>query len=119
MSPVIERHIERFEWPTCLGISANNIQRRVTTSRNGHFTALPYAMIEQQAPKRIRALEERAVQRDRETAEICARLLCGAADFVRLAATLEAIRASPPIPSPAAPSNHPRARSAPSFFIHT
>jgi hypothetical protein len=57
-------------------------------------------MVDRQARKRIQALEERAVRRDREAAEITTRLSRGAADFARLAATIEAMRASSPLPSP-------------------
>jgi hypothetical protein len=56
-----------------------------------------------QACKRTQALEERAVQRDRETAELSARLSRGAANFARLAATIEAILVSSARPSPAIP----------------
>jgi hypothetical protein len=65
------------------------------------------AMVDHQARKRIEALEERAMQRDRETAELSAQLSRAAADFARLAATIEAIRASRPHPSPAIPSTTP------------
>jgi hypothetical protein len=72
------------------------------------------ATVDRQARKRIQALEERASQRDRETAELSARLSRGAADFARLAATVGAIRASGPIPSPAVPSNSRAPPRAPS-----
>jgi hypothetical protein len=70
-------------------------------------------MVDREARKRIQALEERAVQRDRETVELSGRLS-------RLAATVEAIRASqvPGAPSSAAardpppPQAPPRAPSA-------
>jgi hypothetical protein len=91
-----------------------NIQRRVATSWNCHLTPFLDAMVYRQARKRIQALEEWAVQRDRETAELSARFSRGAADFARLADTVEAIRASGPRPSPAVlPSPPTPARSAP------
>jgi hypothetical protein len=69
----------------------------------GHFTPFLSAMVDRQARKRIQALEERAFQRDREVAEL-------SATVSRLKATVEAIRASRPLPSPAVPP----APSAPS-----
>jgi hypothetical protein len=75
--------------------------------RKGHFTAFMSAIVDRQARKRIQALEERAVRRNRETVELSARLSRGAADFARLAATVEAIRASSPPHSPAVPPNPP------------
>jgi hypothetical protein len=57
-------------------------------------------MVDQEARKRIPALEERAVQRDREVAEL-------SATVSRLAATIEGIHASRPVPSPAIRSSPP------------
>jgi hypothetical protein len=72
-------------------------------------------MFDRQVRERIQALEERAMRRDRETAEFSARLSRGEADFARLAATVEAIRASRAVPSPAVSSIPPTpAPSAPS-----
>jgi hypothetical protein len=63
-------------------------------------------------------LKEWAVQRDHETVEFSARFSRGAADFVRLADTVEAIRASGPRPSPAVlPSPRTPARSVPSVPV--
>jgi uncharacterized coiled-coil protein SlyX len=59
----------------------------VTTSRNGHFTALMPDMVDQQAREWIQALEQQVAQRDREVAEL-------SSTVSRLAATVEAIRAS-------------------------
>jgi hypothetical protein len=125
-------------------VSAQNIQRRVTTYGSGHFTTAVLAIVDRQARKRIQgleeqavqrdreiaglsmrgdpearertlALEEHAIQRDREIAELSARLSHGAADFARLAATVEGIRAFRPLPSQAVCSNPPLlAPSAPS-----
>jgi hypothetical protein len=64
-------------------------------------------MVDLEARERIQALEERAAQRDREVAEL-------SLTVSRLAATVEAIRASGPRPSPAvAPSPPTPAPSAP------
>jgi hypothetical protein len=83
--------------------------------QTGHFTPLLSAMVDWQARERIQALEEQAVQRDRETAELSARLSHGAADFARLAATVETIRACSPRPSPTFPPTPPTpTRPAPS-----
>jgi hypothetical protein len=72
------------------------------------------AMVDREARERIQALEEWAAQRDRETAELSARLLRGAADIARLAAAVEAIRASLRLPSPAVISSpHAPAPAAP------
>jgi uncharacterized coiled-coil protein SlyX len=57
-------------------------------------------MIDRQARKRIQALEERAVQRDREVAEL-------SSTVSRLTATVEAIRVSSLLPPPSVPSNRP------------
>jgi hypothetical protein len=78
-----------------------NIQRRVTTSRNGHVTPF-LSMVDRKARPRIQALEERAARRDREVAELSSRVS-------RLEATVEAIRASGPRPSPAVPPSPPTA----------
>jgi hypothetical protein len=65
-------------------------------------------MVDRKARKRIQALEERAARRDREVAEL-------SSTVSRLAATVEAVRASSPRPSPAVPPSHPtRAPSVPS-----
>jgi hypothetical protein len=83
------------------------IQRRVTTHGNGHITQF-MSIVDRKARKRIQALEERAAQRDREVAEL-------SSTVSRLAATVEAVRASSPRPSPAvAPSPPTPAPSAPS-----
>jgi hypothetical protein len=81
-------------------------------------------MVDRQARKRIQTLEERAAQRDCETAELSARLSrgagAGAADFARLGATVDAMRASGLFPSPAVPSHPPTpAPSAPSVSAAT
>jgi hypothetical protein len=47
----------------------------------GHFISSMTTMVDQE--ERIQALEERAVRRDRETAELFARFSRGAADFAR------------------------------------
>jgi hypothetical protein len=113
---VINGRMERFVWQ--VQFLAQNIQSRVTTSRNGHFTSFLSAMVDSEARERIRALEEWAARRDCEVAELSSRLSRGAADFARLAATVEAIRASsnPHMPAPSAPSvsttNPPEAPSA-------
>jgi hypothetical protein len=77
-----------------------------------HFTTFLSAMVDRQARKRIQALEEEAVQRNREIAELSMRLSRGTAEFARLAATVEAIRASGPLPSPAVPPNPPPCAAA-------
>jgi hypothetical protein len=83
----------------------------VTTYRNGHFTGAMAAMVDRQARERIQALEERAVRRDREVAEL-------SSTVSRLKATVEAIRGSIPLPSPAIPSNLPtRATSIPTIRL--
>jgi hypothetical protein len=74
--------------------------RRVTTSRNDHFTPVMSAMVDCKALKRIQAVEERAVQRDREVAGLFSTVS-------RLKATVEAIRASTRFLSPAVPLNLP------------
>jgi hypothetical protein len=64
-------------------------------------------MVDPEARERIQALEELAAQRDREVAKL-------SSTVSRLAATVEAIRASLLLPSPALPSNPPTpARPAP------
>jgi hypothetical protein len=55
-------------------------------------------MVDREDRERIQALEEREVQRDREVAEL-------SSTVSRLAATLEALRASKPLPWRAAPSH--------------
>jgi hypothetical protein len=55
-------------------------------------------MVDRQARKRIQELEEGTVQSDRDVAEL-------SSTVSRLKATIEAIRASHPLLSPAAPSN--------------
>jgi hypothetical protein len=82
-----------------LGHWIQNIQRR-----RDHFTQFMSRIVDPEPLERIRALEEWTAQRDREIAELSARLSRGSADFARLAAAVEAIRASSPRPSPAAPS---------------
>jgi hypothetical protein len=62
-------------------------------------------MVNREDRERIQALEERAVQRDREVAELSPRLSPGGADFAWPTATVEAIRASSPLHSPAVPPN--------------
>jgi hypothetical protein len=64
------------------------------------------AMVDREARERIQALEELAARRDRETAELSVRLSRGEAAFARIAATVEAIRASRP-PSFAGASPQP------------
>jgi hypothetical protein len=89
-----------------------NIQRKVTTHWNGHITRF-MSMVDREARKRIQALEERAARRDREVAEL-------SSTVSRLAATVEAIRASSPRPSPAVPPSPPTpAPSAPSVSVTT
>jgi hypothetical protein len=89
-----------------------NIQRRVTTHCNGHLTPF-ISTVDRKARKRIQALEERAAQRDREVAEF-------SSTVSRLAATVEAIWASIPRPSPAVPPSPPTpAPSAPSVSAAT
>jgi hypothetical protein len=75
--------------------------------RNDRFTSLMSEIVDREARELIRALEEQAVQRDHEIAELTARLCRVEADFARLAATVEAILASCPLPSPEALSNAP------------
>jgi hypothetical protein len=58
------------------------------------------SMVDRKAHKRIQALEERAVRRDREVAEL-------SSTVSRLKATVEAILASSPRPSPAVPRSPP------------
>jgi hypothetical protein len=90
------------------GNLAQNIQRRVTASPNGHFTVFLSAMVNMQARERIQALEEWAVQRDREIAELSSTVSW-------LKATVEAIRVSGPprqpscarTPSSTAPNPRP------------
>jgi hypothetical protein len=65
-------------------------------------------MVNRDNRERIRAFEERAVQRDREVAELSARLS-------RLADTVEAIRASLRRPSPPTRLRAPPARSVPAI----
>jgi hypothetical protein len=64
-------------------------------------------MVDQEARQRIQALEAQGVERDREIADLSARLL-------RLATTLEAIRveAARRVDSPAVPSNLPVPKAA-------
>jgi hypothetical protein len=70
-------------------------------------------MVDRKARERIQALEERAAQRDREVAEL-------SSTVSRLAATVEAMRASGPRPSPAVPpSLLTAAPSAPSVSVTT
>jgi hypothetical protein len=78
----------------------------VTTSRNGHITPF-ISIVNQKTRKRIQALEERAAQRDREVAEL-------SSTVSRLAATVEAIRASSPRPSPAPSVTVPKTPKTPS-----
>jgi hypothetical protein len=94
-SSLRENHHRGFQWNTAL------------LANRPYFTPFLCAMVDWQARERIQALEERAVQRDRETAELSARLSRGAADFARLAATVEAMRASRPHPLPAGLANPP------------
>jgi hypothetical protein len=63
--------------------------------------------------ERVRLLEERARDRDREIALLCMRISLGRADLARLASTVEALRSAvsalrtppaPPAPPPRAPS---------------
>jgi hypothetical protein len=65
------------------------------------------ATVDWQARAGIQALEEWAAQRDRETAELSARLSRVVADFARLAAKVNGIGASRHLPSPAVPSSPP------------
>jgi hypothetical protein len=70
-------HVQQFQ----------NIERKVITFRNGHFTPFMSAMADPAARKRIQTLEEWAVQRDREIAELSSTVW-------QLATTVEAIRTS-------------------------
>jgi hypothetical protein len=67
------------------------------------------SMVDRKARKRIQALEERAARRDREVAEL-------SSTISRLAATVEAVRASSPRPSPAVPPRPPRPPPSPPWI---
>jgi hypothetical protein len=80
----------------------HNIQRN-----SGHFTSLMASAVDHEARERIHALEKRAVRRDREVAELSARLSSEAAIVARLAATIEAICPPRPLAPPAGPTRPP------------